>query len=164
MKVVHTLKPIYDKNSKVLLLGSIPSVKSREVGFYYGHPKNRFWKTLAAIYEEQLPTTVEEKIKFLNKHHIALFDVIKSCEINASSDTSIKNEIPNDLTPILTTANIKAIFTTGIKAHQLYQKHCLKETNIPDIKLPSTSPANCPKGIEKKLLETYNKIKEYTNE
>lgn len=163
MKVTHTLDPIYDKNSKVLILGSIPSVKSREIGFYYSHPQNRFFKTLASVYEEEVPSTITEKIKFLHKHNIALFDVLKSCDITSSSDNSIKNPIPNDLTPILETANIKMIFTTGTKAHQLYQKYCLPITKIQDIQLPSTSPANCPKGIEKKLLETYSKIKEYTN-
>lgn len=164
MKVTHTLDPIYNKESKVLILGSIPSIKSRELGFYYGHPKNKFWQTLATIYEEPLPKTIPEKTKFLTTHHIALFDVIKSCEITSSSDASIRNIVPNDLTPILKNANIKAIFTTGTKAHQLYQKHCLRKTNIPDINLPSTSPANCQRGIEEKLLQTYSKIKIYTNE
>ena len=121
MQVNHTLKPIYDKNSKVLILGSIPSVKSREVGFYYSHPKNRFWKTLSKIYNEEIKDTKDERIQFLKKHHIALFDVLKSCDISASSDSSIKDPIPNDLNSILKEADIKAIFTTGNKAYQLYQ-------------------------------------------
>ena len=113
MLVEHTLEPIYDKNSQVLILGSIPSLKSREVGFYYSHKKNRFWQTLSKIYQEEIPNDKKAKIKFLKKHHIALFDVLKSCYIYSSSDASIKNPIPNDLTEILNTANIKAIFTTG---------------------------------------------------
>lgn len=160
MNVKHTLKPIYDKNSKVLILGSLPSVKSREVGFYYGHPQNRFWKTLEKVFNEQIGNSKEEKVNFLLTHHIALFDVIKECEISSSSDSSIKNVTPNNLTPILKKSQIKTIFTTGIKAHQLYKKYLLKETNIEDISLPSTSPANCKKGIEKILIKEYAKIKE----
>ncbi len=160
MNVKHTLKPIYDKNSKVLILGSLPSVKSREVGFYYGHPQNRFWKTLEKVFNEQIGNSKEEKVNFLLTHHIALFDVIKECEISSSSDSSIKNVTPNNLTPILKKSQIKTIFTTGIKAHQLYKKYLLKETNIEDIPLPSTSPANCKKGIEKILIKEYAKIKE----
>ena len=160
MNVKHTLKPIYDKNSKVLILGSLPSVKSREVGFYYGHPQNRFWKTLEKVFNEQIGNSKEEKVNFLLTHHIALFDVIKECEISSSSDSSIKNVTPNNLTPILKKSQIKTIFTTGIKAHQLYKKYLLKETNIEDIPHPSTAPANCKKGIEKILIKEYAKIKE----
>ena len=163
MKVFHELQPIYNKNSKVLILGSIPSVKSREENFYYAHPKNRFWMTLSRVYGEEILNTKEDKIKFLNRHNIALFDVIKSCEITSSKDSSIKNVVPNDLTPILKNSNIKAIFTTGKKAYELYQKYIFKETNINSISLPSTSAANTPKGIEEKLFETYKIIKEYTD-
>ena len=163
MQVNHTLKPIYDKNSKVLILGSIPSVKSREVGFYYSHPKNRFWKTLSKIYNEEIKDTKDERIQFLKKHHIALFDVLKICDISASSDSSIKDPIPNDLNSILKEADIKAIFTTGNKAYQLYQKYCYPVTKIKAISLPSTSPANCSKGIEEKLETTYSQIKEFTD-
>lgn len=163
MLVEHTLEPIYDKNSKVLILGSIPSLKSREVGFYYYHKKNRFWQTLSQVYQEEIPDNKEAKIKFLKKHHIALFDVLKSCYINSSSDASIKNPIPNDLTEILNTANIKAIFTTGKKAYQLYQKYIYPKTKIEAIYLPSTSPANCKKGIEDLLKREYQKIKNFTD-
>ena len=162
MKVVHPLEPIYDKNSKVLILGSMPSVKSREVGFYYGHPKNRFWKTLEKVYDERIGESKEEKIAFLKKHHIALFDVLKSCDITSSKDGSIKNPVPNDFTEILKNSKIKAIFTTGRKAYELYQKYCYKETRIEAIYLPSTSPCNCPKGIEEKLKDAYSEIKKYT--
>lgn len=163
MHVTHTLEPIYDKNSKVLILGSMPSVKSREIGFYYSHPKNRFWKTLENVYNEKIGKTKQERIIFLKRHHIALFDVLKSCDISSSSDNSIKNPIPNDLLSIINNTNIKTIFTTGKKAYQLYQKYCFNETKIEAIPLPSTSPANCPKGIEEKLKKTYSKIKDYTN-
>jgi len=128
MKVKHELKPIYYKNSKVLILGSIPSVKSREIGFYYAHPKNKFWKILSIIYNVELPITIEEKINFLKNHHIALYDVLASCDINSSSDSSIKNPIPNKLNPIIKKTHIKTIFTTGKKAYNLYQKYCYPET------------------------------------
>lgn len=164
MQVFHTLEPIYDKDSKVLILGSIPSIKSREEGFYYAHPKNRFWSILEEVYDEKIENTKEDKIKFLKKHHIALYDVIKSWEITSSSDSSIKNPIPNDLTDILKESDIKVIFTTGKKAYDLYQKYCFKDTKIEAIYLPSTSPANSPKGIYEKLIEYYSKIKEYSEE
>ena len=163
MQVNHELEPIYDKNSKVLILGSIPSVKSRERGFYYAHPQNRFWKTLEKVYLEKIGSTKEEKIHFLKKHHIALFDVLKSCDIRSSSDGSIQNPIVNDFTSILAEANIQAIFTTGKKAYQLYQKYCYPTTHIKAIYLPSTSPANCPKGIEEILETTYLQIKKITD-
>lgn len=160
MNVKHTLKPIYDKSSKVLVLGSLPSVKSREIGFYYGHPKNRFWSTLEKVFEEKIGNTKEEKINFLRKHHIALFDVVKECDISSSSDASIKNVIPNNLKPILKNSNIKTIFTTGTKAHELYKKYIYPTIKTEDIPLPSTSPANCKKGIEELLTKEYRKIKE----
>lgn len=162
MKVIHPLEPIYDNNSKVLILGSMPSVKSREVGFYYGHPKNRFWKTLEKVYNEKIGKTKEEKMEFLKRHHIALFDVLKSCDIDSSKDQSIKNPVPNDFTEILKNTKIKVIFTTGKKAYQLYQKYCYKKTGIEAIYLPSTSPCNCPKGIEEKLENDYKILLEYT--
>lgn len=164
MKVEHTLEPIYDEESRVLILGSIPSVKSREVGFYYSHPKNKFWKVLGKVYNEEVGESINDKKLFLRKHHIALFDVLKSCDILSSSDSSIKNPIPNDFSIILNNSNIKAIFTTGQKAYKLYQKYCYSSTNIEAIPLPSTSPANCSKGIEEKLENCYAKIKEFTDD
>lgn len=161
MQVVeHTLSPIYDKNSKVLILGTMPSPKSREVGFYYGHSQNRFWKVLADIFNEESLTTIEEKITFLHRHQLALWDVLQSCEIQGADDASIKNPIPNDFTSLLQEANIKAIFTTGKKATDLYMKHCYPKTNIPAIGLPSSSPANRRISYEK-LKEEYSKILEY---
>lgn len=163
MKVTHPLKAIYDKDSQVLILGTMPSQKSREQNFYYAHPKNRFWPTLAKVYKESIPNNISAKEAFLKKHHIALFDVLKSCDITSSADNSIKNPQPNDIKPILTTANIKAIFTTGKKAYHLYQKYLYPKTNIEAIYLPSTSPANCPKDIEIKLYQAYSQIKEITD-
>lgn len=164
MRVFHTFDALYDKDSKVLILGSMPSVKSREQGFYYAHPKNRFWSTLGKVYDEVVGDSKEEKILFLKKHGIALFDVLKSCDISSSSDYSIKNPVPNDLRLILKTAKIRAIFTTGQKAYKLYQKYCYKDTKIEAIPLPSTSPANCPRGIEEKLFKEYRKIRDYTDD
>lgn len=159
MSIVHPLKPIYNKDSIVLILGSFPSVISRKNNFYYSNPKNRFWKILGIIFNEENLTTNEEKIDFLLNNHIALFDVIKSCEIDGSSDSSIKNVIPNDINKLIKNSKVKYIFTNGNKAHELYQKYIFKSTKIVDIKLPSTSPANCQKGIEEKLIEHYKKIK-----
>lgn len=143
MQVVnHTFNPIVDSESRVLILGTMPSPKSRENGFYYGHPQNRFWKVIADILNEEVPPTNEAKTEFLHRHHIALWDVLKSCEIKGADDSSIKNPIPNDLTEVLKVAPIKAIFTTGKKATDLYMKYCYPLTQIEVIGLPSTSPAN----------------------
>ena len=163
MQVIHPLNPIYDKNSKVLILGTIPSVKSREVGFYYANPKNRFWKILSKVYNEEIGETDNERTEFLLKHNIALFDVLKSCDIQSSSDNTIRNPIPNNLLPIINSSKIEYIFTTGKKAYELYNKYSYKETGIKAIYLPSTSPANCPKGIEETLYKEYSKIKEKTH-
>lgn len=158
MKTKHTLKPIYNNTSRILILGSLPSVKSREQQFYYAHPKNRFWHVLEKVFKEEIGTEKEDKIKFLYKHHIALFDVIKECDIKSSSDASIKNVIPNNLSTILKESKIKAIFTTGTKAHRLYQKYLYPKTKIEDIPLPSTSPANCKISLEE-LTNHYQRIK-----
>ncbi len=160
MLVEHPLKPIYNSESKVLILGTMPSIKSRERNFYYAHPQNRFWKNLSKVFDEPIGETNEERINFLLTNHIALFDVLKSCDISSSSDSSIKNPIPNDLTPILKESKINTIFTTGKKAYTLYQKYCYPKTNIKAILLPSPSPANCPKGIEEKLYKEYSQIKD----
>ncbi len=163
MLVTHPLNPIYDSQSKVLILGTMPSIKSREENFYYAHPKNRFWFILSKVYEEKIGNTKEEKIEFLLRHKIALFDVLKSCEISSSSDSSIKNPVPNDFSFLLKNSNINVIFTTGKKAYHLYQKYCYPNTKIEAIYLPSTSPANCPKGIEDKLYQEYKQIRNITD-
>lgn len=163
MRITHEFGPFYKNNSKVLILGSIPSRKSREEGFYYAHPQNRFWKTLSFVYNEDIPQTIVEKKLFLERHYIALWDVINSCDIYGSSDASIKNVIPNDLSIILDNSNIEAIFTTGRKSFNLYNKYCKDKTNMDAIYLPSTSPANCRKGIDELLILEYSKIRDFTS-
>lgn len=157
----HPFKPIFNEFSKVLILGSMPSPKSREQGFYYGHPQNRFWKILSKIFEEKLPTTNKEKTEFILNHHLALWDVIKTCEIKGASDSSIKNVEVNDIKTLIKQTNIKYIITTGKKAEALYQKYLFKTTNIPSISLPSTSPANCAIK-EEQLIEHYQILKKLT--
>lgn len=159
--IIHPFKPIYDKDSKILILGSIPSPKSREMGFYYGHPQNRFWKVLANIYNEPFPDNNQKKKEFVINHHIALWDVVKSCEIKGASDSTIAHVIPNDIKSLLNQTQIKCIITTGKKADQLYQKYCFKNTKITSICLPSTSPANCAMK-EELLIKKYQIIKELT--
>lgn len=161
MEVVnHTFKPIYDDQSKVLILGTMPSPKSRENGFYYGHPQNRFWRVLADIFNDELPRTNEEKLSFVQQHHIALWDVLASCEIKGAEDSSIKNPIPNDFTQILEGSSIQAVFTTGKKASDLYMKYCYPKTNIPCIPLPSSSPAN-RRVSDEQLKQEYSQILNY---
>lgn len=143
----HTIPPVFDADCRTLILGSFPSVKSRETAFFYGHPQNRFWKVLAAVFGEAVPQTVNEKTALLLRHHIALWDVAASCEIDGSSDASMRQVVPNDLSPILQTASIERIFTNGGTAHRLYQKLIFPETDIPDIPLPSTSPANARSSL-----------------
>lgn len=155
-RITHPLPPIYNKQSQVLILGTMPSVKSREVHFYYGHPKNRFWNVLEAVFQEK----IIDKEAFLLKHHIALWDVCASCEIDGSSDHSIKQVIPNDISKLIKDSNIKVIFTTGKVAYKLYLKYFKDTILLPVYNLPSTSPANCAKSLEDLKLE-YQKIKEY---
>ena len=142
MRVCHGIEPVFDRNCRVLILGSFPSVKSRESGFFYGHPQNRFWRTLAAVLKTDVPRTVEEKRAFLLANGIALWDVIASCEIEGSSDSSIRNAIPNDVERILREAPIERIFTNGTTAHRLYCRYMQKRTGREATCLPSTSPAN----------------------
>ena len=157
MKIEHTIAPVYDENSRILILGSFPSVKSREQKFFYGHKQNRFWKVLAGILGCEVPQTIEEKKKILLTHHIAVWDVIQSCEIEGSSDASIRNVIPNDLSEILKTADIQVIYTNGGKAYELYQKYIFTVNGIKADKLPSTSPANAGYSLEC-LKEAWSKI------
>lgn len=146
--VTHTFDPIYNKHSKVLILGSFPSVKSREGQFYYQHPQNRFWKVMSQNLNELLPISIDDKKELLLKHHIALWDVIESCDIYGSSDSSIKNVIANDIPYLLNKTNIETIAVNGGKAYQLYKKYCYPNTQIEAIKLPSTSPANASWSLE----------------
>lgn len=142
MEVTHPFPPLYDVASRILILGSFPSVKSREQRFFYGHPQNRFWRVTAAVFGCAVPQTVEEKRAFLLRHHIALWDVIARCEITGSSDSSIRNVTPNDLSVILEAAPIRQIFVNGGTAAKYYEKFQQKLTNRPAVRLPSTSPAN----------------------
>lgn len=147
--IVHPFAPVYDEHSEILILGTLPSVKSRENDFYYGHPQNRFWKVLAAVYDQPLPQTEEEKRAFLLRNRIALWDVIYSCEIQGSSDSSIRSVVPTDLKQILETAPIRQIFVNGKKAAQLYSRYQQPLTGIPAVTLPSTSPANAAWNMER---------------
>ena len=140
--IKHPFPPLYDKNSKILILGSFPSVKSRDENFFYGHPQNRFWKVMSAVLGEPIPNSPAEKSSMLLNNKIALWDCIASCDIIASSDASISNVKPNDLSIITDNANISAIFCNGKKAHQLYVKHIQPVIGKRAICLPSTSPAN----------------------
>ena len=141
----------------MLILGSFPSVKSREEGFYYGHPQNRFWRLLARLTDEEIPETIEEKKTLLLKHQIAIWDVVHSCDIVGSSDSSIKNAVPNDFSFILKTAPIRQIYTNGGTAYKLYHKYCEKVTGFEAVKLPSTSPANASYSLER-LISQWNQI------
>ncbi len=156
--IVHPIAPLYDKNSKILILGSFPSQKSREQMFFYGHPQNRFWKVLAKIFESETPKTVEEKRKFILTNRLALWDVIASCDIIGSSDSSIKNVVPNDLSIILSLANIKQIFVNGKTAEKYYNKYIAKQIEQEAICLPSTSPANATWSLER-LVDAWKIIK-----
>ncbi len=151
--VVHPIPALYDDSSCILILGSFPSVKSRESRFFYGHPQNRYWRVLAAIMEDEVPATVDEKRAFLLRHHIAAWDVIGSCEITGSSDSSIRNAVPNDLTPILAEENIRQIFTNGKTADRMYRKYCEKQTGRNAVCLPSTSPANAAWSLDRLIDE-----------
>ena len=151
--VIHKIPPVYNKNSQILILGSFPSVKSRENHFYYGHPQNRFWKVLSTIVNDVLPETIDEKKDFLLKNHIAVWDVIASCDIEGSSDSSIKNAVPNDFSDIPKAARIRKIYTNGGTAYKLYHKYCEKVTGIKAMKLPSTSPANASYSLDRLISE-----------
>lgn len=154
--VVHTFSPVYDERSRILILGSLPSVKSREMQFYYGHPQNRFWKLLALLTDSDTPTTIEEKKKLLLENRIALWDVIQSCDIIGSSDSTIKNVVPCDLKGLLNKTSIEKIFGNGAKACQLYRKYCQPACEREILPLPSTSPANAAFSLAR-LQEIWQK-------
>ncbi len=155
MRVLHTLEPIYDENSRVLILGSFPSIKSREKMMYYSHPQNRFWKVMSILFNEE----IVDKIDFLLRHNIALWDVIESCEIEGSSDSSIKNIKVNDIKMIVDKTKVVNIFVLGRKAMMLYNKYIYPNVNIEARLLSSTSPANASKGLND-LVDEYNVILE----
>lgn len=150
-RVEHEFGPVYRADSEILILGSFPSVKSREMSFYYGHPQNRFWKLLAALTGEEVPAhaDIAAKKELLLRHRIALWDVIAACKITGSSDSSIRDVIPNDIKALLEKTTITRIFANGTKAYELYQKYVFAQTNKEIVKLPSTSPANAAYSLEK---------------
>lgn len=157
--IVHSFEPVYDKDSEILILGTLPSVKSRENNFYYGHKQNRFWKVLATLLKEPVPDTIEEKKAMLLAHRIALWDVIQSCDIKGSSDSSIKNVQPTDIGMILEKTNITRIYANGNKAGQLYKRYQFPVTGIEAMVLPSTSPANAAWSLDR-LCEAWRVILE----
>ena len=161
-RINHVFDPVFDSESRILILGTMPSPKSRELGFYYSHPRNRFWPVLAKIFGENVPETPEERKNFALRHKIALWDVLKECDIEGASDSSIKNAVPNDMSIIFEKAPIKAVFTTGTTAAKLYKKFIEAETKIPAKTLPSTSPANAKVKFEE-LVEEYKIVFEYLN-
>lgn len=155
----HGIAPVFDSNSAILILGSFPSVKSRQTSFFYGHPQNRFWPLLSQLLKEPLPASVDEKKRLLIKHHIAVWDVIESCDIEGSSDSSIKNATPNRLSLVLDAAPIRQIYTNGAASCRLYKACCQPLTGRPAIQLPSTSPANAAFSMER-LKESWRIILE----
>ena len=155
------LLPFFDRHSRALILGSIPSPKSRETGFYYGHPQNRFWPLLSHLLNEELPHTNSEKKELLLKNHIALWDVLASCEIKGADDHSIDSPIPNDINWLLDQCPVVGVFTAGKKATELYRKFCYPQTGIESIYLPSTSPANRGCYPMERLLSDWNVLLKY---
>lgn len=154
----HNIPPIFNENSRILILGSFPSVKSREGQFFYHHPQNRFWRVLSAVLETEEPSTVAEKREMLYYRGIALWDVVKSCDIQGSSDSSIRNVTVNDIGKILSAAPIKKIFVNGLAAEKLYKKYCAELPAA--VRLPSTSPANAAFSLER-LIEEWRILKEF---
>lgn len=159
MRASHEFPPVFDKNSEILILGSFPSVKSREESFFYANPQNRFWKLMAQLLNESTPKDTKDKIAMLKKHKIALWDVIESCDIVGSSDSSISNVVPVDISQILSRANIIKVYANGGKAFELYNKYLYPKTQLEITKLPSTSPANAGYSFDK-LLSEWKKILE----
>lgn len=159
-RLVHNFEPVWDEQSRILILGTFPSVKSRENHFYYGHPQNRFWRLLAALTDERTPVTVSEKTEFLLRNHIAIWDVISACDIVGSSDSSIRNVVANDMRVILDRAPVRRIYANGGKAYDLYMRYCFPATGREITKLPSTSPANAAFQMER-LMQSWGEITEY---
>lgn len=156
-QVTHPIAPVFDESSRILILGSFPSVKSREAAFFYGHPQNRFWKVVSGVLGCDCPQTIEEKRTMLLAHHIALWDVIASCRIEGSSDSSIRDAVPTDLSDVLAHAPIQAVFCNGQTAFRLYARYQEQETGLPAMLLPSTSPANAAYSVPR-LLESWSVI------
>ena len=160
-KIVHPIPPLFNEASKTLILGSFPSVKSREAMFFYGHPQNRFWRLMALLYGEETPLTVEEKKRLILSRRLALWDTIHSCTVTGSADSSIKDVVPNDLSLILQNSRVDRIFCNGATSHKLYQKYIYPKNGIRALKLPSTSPANAAWSLER-LAEAWRVIRDDT--
>ena len=156
---IHNIDPVYDKKSEILILGSFPSVKSRQIRFFYGHPQNRFWKTMAAVYEDEVPESIEDKKSFLLRHRVAVWDVIESCEIKGSSDSSISNVKVNDVNRIIKNSRITRIFVNGRTAERYYKKYLEKSTGLKAILLESSSPANARYSLTDLIDDWKEKIK-----
>ena len=156
-RVKHTFEPVWNRQSEILILGTFPSVKSRENHFYYGHPQNRFWKMIAGIFQEPVPDTTEEKKELILRHRLALWDVIDECDIAGSADSSIRNVVASDIAGLLTRSGIHTIIANGARAYELYQKHQLPQTGIQAYKLPSTSPANAAWSFQR-LQEAWSAV------
>ena len=161
--VFHPIPPVFDASSQILILGSFPSVKSRETGFYYGHPQNRFWRVLAAVFDADVPATIEEKRGFLFSHHIALWDVIASCEIEGSADHTIRSVVPNDLSGLLAASSIRQIYGNGKTACRYYRQYAEPLTKRSAVCLPSTSPANAAWSLER-LVSAWQPIRSDSSE
>ncbi len=157
--ITHPIEPIFDENARILILGSFPSRKSREEMFFYGHPQNRFWRVVATVFEQETPTTVEEKRCFLLANNVALWDVIASCDITGSADSSIRNVVANDLRKILSVAEIRQIFVNGRTAEKYYKKYVERVIGREAICLPSTSPANAAWSVDG-LVSAWRQIKQ----
>ena len=155
----HEFPPVYDENSEILILGSFPSVKSREMQFFYGHPQNRFWKVLAQVLNETVPQTIPEKKEMLLRHHIALWDVIASCEITGSSDSSVKNAVPVDIAQVTELCRLERVYCNGALAAKLYHRYLEDKVGLPATALPSTSPANAAFSMAR-LREAWRVIAE----
>ncbi len=155
--VVHPFRPLYDGDSKILVLGSFPSVKSRENEFFYGHPRNRFWAVIAGIYDEDVPFTIDEKKRLLADHGIALWDTVFSCDIEGSADSSIRNIVPTDLAPVIEGSGITRIYCNGATSWRMYRRYHEDALGIEAVRLPSTSPANAAWSLER-LIECWRVI------
>ena len=158
-RIDHPFGPLYSDHSKILILGSFPSVKSREQNFFYGHPQNRFWKVIASVFDEPVPATVEEKKELIISHDLALWDSIAGCEITGSSDASIRNARPNDIGIILSSCSIAQIYCNGRKSHELFRKYIEPVIQRGAVCLPSTSPANAQWSLDR-LTEAWSAIKD----
>ena len=158
-RILHPFPPLFDSESRTLILGSFPSVKSREAMFFYGHPQNRFWRLIALLCHEDTPQTVEEKSSLILRHHLALWDSIRSCTITGSSDSSVRDVVPNDLRVIFDNSKTERVFCNGALSHKMYMKYIYPQTGVAAVKLPSTSPANAAYSLER-LAESWRVIME----